>query len=251
MSFIVACPFTHNDLVLLVSEDRSLHKLAYDFFGNIMNLTVPFTKGNTPSVDDVHAALLVACSNNKHVYTQLVFDLQATPKKSLWPDFNLPPVTPVSLLWLGAQKYVVKEGTKRKSPENNTNNSSEGSPAKKGRRKGAKNWKKEELTTMLEIVEEHTPCGAKQWDKVAVDLYNAGYKEGRRGDVCNKNLISYGRLQNSQELQRCFSTFNVQKTSKKRYLALSAWLVPALTTMTLTMTTTMTKFLLKTKKKKH
>ena len=41
---------------------------------------------------------------------------------------------------------------------------------------------------MLEIVEEHTPCGAKQWDKVAVDLYNAGYKEGRSGDICKKKI---------------------------------------------------------------
>ena len=41
---------------------------------------------------------------------------------------------------------------------------------------------------MLEIVEEHTPCGAKQQDKVAVNLYNAGYKDGRSGKICKKKI---------------------------------------------------------------
>ena len=80
MSSIVTCPFTHVDFVLSVSDDRSLHKLAYNLFGNIMKLTVPFTRCNTLSVDDVHAALLVACSSNKQVYRQLVIDLKAAPK---------------------------------------------------------------------------------------------------------------------------------------------------------------------------
>ena len=141
MSSITACPFTHNDFVSSSTEDRSLHQIANNFFGKVMNIAVPFTEENTPSVDDVHAGLLVASSTNKHVYTQLILDLQATPKNSLWPDCDSPPVTPVSLLWLGAQKYVVKEGTKRKSPEINTTISSASPPTKKSRTKGAKNWR--------------------------------------------------------------------------------------------------------------
>ena len=59
MSSIVACPFTHNDSVSSVTDNRSLHQIANNFFGNVMNITVPFTNENTPSVDDVHAGLLV------------------------------------------------------------------------------------------------------------------------------------------------------------------------------------------------
>ena len=113
-------------------------------------------------------------------------------------------------------------GTKRKSPENATNYPADKPPAKKGCGKGTKKWKKQELTTILEIVEEHTRCGAKQWDKVVVDLYNAGYKDGRSCEIFKKSLTSCGRLKNPQELLMCLSTYIVQKTSKIKYPASSA-----------------------------
>ena len=89
-----------------------------------------------------------------------------------------------------AQKFVVKEARKRKSPSDAVENPGNEAIIKKGggRRKGTKNWKKQELTRMLELVEEHTPCRAKQWDQVAVELYDAGYKDGRSGKVCKKKF---------------------------------------------------------------
>ena len=52
--------------------------------------------------------------------------------------------------------------------------SSTSSTTKKGTASGTKNWTQKELDLLLDCVEAESPCGAKQWELVAMGMFTEG-----------------------------------------------------------------------------
>ena len=57
----------------------------------------------------------------------------------------------------------------------------------KGRKSGAKGWRPAETDLLLDLIEEHKPCGPKQWENVAADMY-VEKMYNRTGDGCKKKF---------------------------------------------------------------
>jgi hypothetical protein len=57
-----------------------------------------------------------------------------------------------------------------------------------GRKKGVKNWKDREMDIMLDSVETVLPCGMKQWELVALHLFEYGFH--REWTACKKKFES-------------------------------------------------------------
>ena len=61
--------------------------------------------------------------------------------------------------------------------------------SKGGRRVGARNWSEKESDTLLDNIQEVLPTGNRQWENVALKLYEQGIRN-RPGKACKNDSIT-------------------------------------------------------------
>ena len=90
-----------------------------------------------------------------------------------------------------------KEEDLKKRDRRTTNTKSEG-----GKGKGIINFMKKKLATLVDLVEEHKPCGAFQWI-LYLRLFMVLVIKTRNKMHAKRNLIGYGKPINQLVLWKC------------------------------------------------
>ena len=137
---------------------------------------------------------------DKLTHKQFISDMKATKSIDLWPETDGLPSSKCNFtsMWRAINIHLLplehKSGKVISSSSENsektkqtTKNSNTTKISKSGRKRGVQNFTKKELECLLDLIEEHKPCGALQWDLVSSGLYDAGYKSRDR-DSCKKKF---------------------------------------------------------------
>jgi len=114
---------------------------------------------------------------------------------------NYIPKTKEGILFSATKLLTVNTNKRAESPSQRKNTTNVVTPAAKRNKKDSessnkkskrgKSWSANEMSTLIDIIEDIKPCGANQWDLVAAELYQNGYKNGRDGTSCK---LKFDRL---------------------------------------------------------
>ena len=99
-------PYTSEDMFREPSEaGRSLHDDANLFYRKVMGLVIPIKAVDQPSINDIHDAIAKKVSATDLYMWGIVYGLQLSQVKELWPGASTSPQNSVGKLWVACRNF--------------------------------------------------------------------------------------------------------------------------------------------------
>ena len=220
-------PYSKEDMFRPSSEGRSLHDDLSKFLREALHFKTPVQQ--VLNSKELASYIRKLSDKDKLTHKQFIFDMKATKSIDLWPETDGLPSSKCNFtsMWRAINihlpplehksgKVISSSSENSEKTKQTTKNSNTTKISKSGRKRGMQNFTKKELECLLDLIEEHKPCGAVQWDLVSSGLYDAGYKSRDR-DSCKKNSTDFGKPVNQLVVLKCHYIFVGQKTSRMSF----------------------------------
>jgi len=98
-------PYTNEDMFREPGTGRSLHDDANSFYRKVMGLAIPIKAVAQPTIDSIHDAIKSKVSKTDYCMWSIIYGLQLSQLKELWPGAATSPQNSMGKLWVACRNY--------------------------------------------------------------------------------------------------------------------------------------------------